>query len=41
VGSGSVTTLLAEDWYDDGAHDLVERFPCLAHDAPLRSELAD
>jgi hypothetical protein len=40
VGTGSVTTLLAEEWYDDGAHDLVERFPCLAHDAPLRAELA-
>ncbi len=40
VGSGTVSTLVADEWYDDGAHDLVERFPALAADAELRKELA-
>jgi hypothetical protein len=31
AASGPVATLLARDWYDDGAHDLVGRFAAL-HD---------
>lgn len=40
VGSGSVTTLVADEWYDDGAHDLVERFGALGEGSELRTELA-
>ncbi|HUQ08237.1 MAG TPA: hypothetical protein VM261_37340 [Kofleriaceae bacterium] len=40
VGSGNVSTLVADEWYDDGAHDLVERFPALAGESDLRKELA-
>ncbi|MBZ0231467.1 MAG: hypothetical protein K8M05_03895, partial [Deltaproteobacteria bacterium] len=40
VGSGSVSTLVADEWYDDGAHDLVERFPALVGESELRTELA-
>ncbi len=36
VGNGTVSTLLADDWYDDGARDLVERFATLATDSPFR-----
>lgn len=40
VGSGTVSTLVADEWYDDGARDLVERFPALGADSALRKELA-
>jgi hypothetical protein len=39
VGTGTVSTLVADEWYDDGAHDLVERFPALNADSDLRKEL--
>ena len=40
VGSGPVSTLVADDWYDDGAHDLVGRFEALAEGSALRASLA-
>ena len=41
VGSGTVTTLLAHDWYDDGAVDLVARFPALSEGSDFRATLAE
>jgi hypothetical protein len=35
AASGAVATLLARDWYDDGAHDLVGRFTALRDEQQL------
>lgn len=39
IGAGPVSTLLADDWYDDGATDLTDRFAALASGSPLRASL--
>lgn len=40
VSSGRVPTLVASDWYDDGVHDLGDRFPALEEGSPFRKRLA-
>ncbi len=41
VARGTVSTLLARDWYDDGARDLVGRFSALHDTARLDLETID
>ncbi len=40
AGDGVVPTLVASDWYDDGARDLGHRFACLEENSELRRKLA-
>jgi hypothetical protein len=40
VSFGRVPTLVASDWYDDGARDLGDRFPALEEGSPFRKRLA-
>jgi hypothetical protein len=40
VRDGEVPTLVASDWYDDGALDLGHRFACLEENSELRRKLA-
>ncbi len=41
VCSGTVSTLVADEWYDDGPVDLCGRFPCLEEGSAFRNTLVN